>query len=157
MSYSDGEYDDDDDDWDDDYEDDDNDISDASLATDVLRDIDIAAPTYRTRSKLQAVINTLLKVRWSFRQFLHAWIKEAHVLKHRRYRTASRRRDALLETLAGMPSIIGQLHLVPVFTEELDALICKPYFGRFDHTAHIDDIDFDAAISNNSGDCTYMV
>lgn len=39
---------------------------------------------------------------------------------------------------------MNQLHY-PLLTEELESLIDKPYFGRFDHEAHIDNIDFDAA------------
>ena len=72
-------------------------------------------------------------------------MNESCELKHRRYRTLSQRRKALQQTLVRMPSNTYQLHLVSMFTAELDALTTKPYFGRFDHTAQIDNIDFDAA------------
>ena len=123
----------DDDDEDDDWDDCDNDANDESLGTEALGDIDTAGPTgptYRTQQKLQAVVNTLQRVRWSFKQFIHAWMRESCDLKHRRYRTLSQRQKALQQTLAGMPSITSRPDLVSVFRAELDALTGKPYFGR---------------------------
>ena len=128
-------------DWDDCY----NHPSDGNLDTEASRDIGTAGPTFRTRGKLQAVVNTLHQVKWSFKQFLHAWMKESCELRHRRYRTFPQRQKALQQTLAGMPKTYLVSMFTATFTAELDALITKPYFGRFDHTAQIDDIDFDAA------------
>jgi hypothetical protein len=65
----------DDNDEDEDWDDCDNDTSDESLGTEALGDIDTAGPTgptYRTRQKLQTIVNTLQRVKWSFKQFIHA-------------------------------------------------------------------------------------
>jgi hypothetical protein len=78
-------------------------------------------------------------------------MRESCDLKHRRYRTLSLRQKALQQTLAEMPSITSRFDLVSVFRAELDALIGKPYFGRFRHTAQIDNIDFDAAFQPSNG------
>ena len=126
-----------------DWDDCDNHPSDGNLDTEASRDIGTAGPTFRTRGKLQAVVNTLHQVKWSFKQFLHAWMKESCELRHRRYRTFPQRQKALQQTLAGMPKTYLVSTFTATFTAELDALITKPYFGRFDHTAQIDDIDFD--------------
>lgn len=128
-----------------DWDDDDIDLGNSSLNQGILACAEVEGNTYRTRQKLQVMVNTLRHVGLSFRQFVYAWIREPSALKHRRYATRSQRQQAFYKTLAGMPSTITRLYLKPVLTAELDTLIGKPYFGRFDHTAQIDDIDFDAA------------
>jgi hypothetical protein len=104
----------------------DNHPSDGNLYTEALRDIDAAHSTYRTRQKLQAVVDTLKQVRWSFTQFIHAWMNESCELKHRRYRTLSQRRKALQQTLVRMPSNTYQLHLASMFTVEKYEAFPKP-------------------------------
>ena len=115
-------------------------LNDENLDMEALR----GGPTFRTQRKLQVVVNTLKQVRWSFEQFIHAWMNEPRRLKHRRYCTLSQRQRALQRTLVRIPSNTNH-HLVSMFTAELDALTTKPYFGRFDHTAQIDNINFDVA------------
>jgi hypothetical protein len=103
---------------------------------------------YNKRRKLQTVVNALHGVGWRLDHFLRAWIQDAPrgqdlTLEHRLYVTPSHRRKALQEALETIEQPV-LLH-DSTFTTEFEALINTHYFGRFDHTAEVDTIDFDAA------------
>jgi len=102
----------------------------------------------RKRRKLQTVVDALHKVGWRLDHFLQAWIQDAPrgrdlILTHRLYATPSHRRKALQEALETIEQPV-LLH-DSTLTTEFEALINTHYFGRFDHTAEVDTIDFDAA------------
>lgn len=105
----------------------------------------IQPPTYRTRQKLQAVTDCLRKVQWSFPQFINAWANESSEIKHRRYRTREMRRKALKQTLQGMSKVTGEYVLTSVTRVETDELIKQPYFGKFDYTTQLNNLDFNIA------------
>lgn len=112
-------------------------------------------PTERvsTQRKLQEVVNTLRRVRWSLKSLLVAWIgaeEDSRKLRvtHRTYGTTRRRRRAIRKAMDDprIRSVCQPQSPQPdAFITELDRLIQQPYFGQFDHTADLDTLDFDAA------------
>ena len=105
-----------------------------------------------TQSKLEEVANCLSDMGWSLRSFLRAWAKEPSgnrslEIPFRQWRTPTRRRTALADALAD-PEIEPLYHKPPgpFIADELDRLISKPYFGRFDHTHELATLDFSQAV-----------
>ena len=108
---------------------------------------------FSTEDKLQEMVNTLGRLNWSFRDFVHAWAgAEGRArVNHRIYPTVHQRRRVLEETMDSLQSRgIYQPNPVPgavegVFISELHGLINQRYFDQFDGNT-IEDIDFSDAL-----------
>ena len=104
--------------------------------------------------KLQRVMNTLRQCGWSFKTFLRVWTGTQYqssdiILQHQYYRNKQNRVDIFydaLEDLSDQGFSLERYTLGSTITDELSALIQKPYFNRFDHVKPIDDIDFSEAV-----------
>ena len=107
---------------------------------------------FSTEDKLQEMVNTLGRLNWSFRDFVHAWAgaegraRDAK-LNHHIYRTVHQRRRVLEETMDTLQSrgIYQPNPVEDVFISELHGLINQRHFDQFDGNT-IEDIDFSDAL-----------
>jgi hypothetical protein len=104
----------------------------------------------RRARKLQAVVDTMKRERFSFAQFLSAWVEadegKGIILQHRLYSRVKQRRKALLKAVTEDSQLSGVLGApADLFTKELDCLIKEPHFATVDTTSKLEDIDFTAA------------
>lgn len=104
-----------------------------------------------TEKKLQVILDALREVKWSFHQFLLAWAgvrlgSNDVQLEHPYYRTVQQRRDQLNRATVSLQDAgVIPSSAVEQLEHELDQLIPRPYFGRFDSTTNLETIDFDEA------------
>jgi len=104
------------------------------------------------QEKLQLVVDTLRSIRWSFSQFLLIWagaadnIQETEILlDHRLLRTQEQRREALdraIGRIQAYENLLPSQPTISTIADEIDALIGRDYFKRFEHRSNPEDINF---------------
>jgi hypothetical protein len=118
------------------------------------RDDENTEPDYRsTQEKLQAIANLLRQYRWTFKDFLQAWVQEADnygqeiTLDHRGFRTTQRRRKVLLAAVdsPSIQQVLAGSTTSALLLTEFGNLIRTRYFGKFESTEDLESIDFTAA------------
>jgi len=101
------------------------------------------------QEKLERVLSTLQEVHWSFSEFLLAWVgigddlQEKEILiQNRQARTLAQRYRRLQRVIEKIRQCrAGAFETQPIhntLSHELNALIRRPFFGKFDHTVHLD-------------------
>ncbi|KAE8408139.1 hypothetical protein BDV37DRAFT_238884 [Aspergillus pseudonomiae] len=101
-------------------------------------------PEFRTRAKLQYMVNALEHISWSTESFLRAWINSPVQLRHKKYHSREKRQEYFLGTIDRL-KLKRQLYDPAILMEELTRLVKKQYFDQFDLHATIEDIDFNQA------------
>lgn len=115
----------------------------------------------KTQRKLQMIVKTLQRVRWSLKTFLQVWVTEEKdnqgtpiTIHHHYWRTPRLRQLALKDAVNDTSDIpyLQDLYYGPpilsTLTGEFDRLISTPSFGQFDHTMDLDRLDFNQAFQS---------
>lgn len=108
------------------------------------------------QDKLQAIAELLKQYRWSFTDFLKAWVQEVDNhgqqirIDHRGFVTPKKRQEALARAIASpvVQQVSGGPRMIDTLLEEIGSLIKTPYFGRCESTVDLDTIDFTAAFGS---------
>ncbi|KAF2676322.1 hypothetical protein K458DRAFT_397055 [Lentithecium fluviatile CBS 122367] len=101
--------------------------------------------------KLDAVVETLRAVRWTFKDFIIAWValdREDTRVNHRMYHKSSARRRRLVTAMNIVTArgICSSANLQDLFQDELTQLIKLPSFSKFNITMDLERIDYTSAI-----------
>lgn len=106
------------------------------------------------QEKIEKVLHTLREVRWTFSQFLLAWVglgddlrDQDILLESREARTPAQRYQRLHKVvqkirLSREDAFESQEPIEITLSRELNSLVRQPFFGKFDHTAHPDVLDY---------------
>jgi hypothetical protein len=106
-----------------------------------------------TQEKLQAIADLLRQYRWTFKDFLRAWVQEVDrygqviTLDHGALSTPQQRQKTLAAAidLPVIQQVLDKPAILATLSAEFSSLIQTRYFGKFKATESIDSIDFTAA------------
>jgi len=113
-----------------------------------------AAERFTPQQKLEKVIQTLREVHWTFSQFLLAWVGIGDdlqdrdiLLENREARTPAQRYRRLHRVVQKIRDLrVDAFETRPIIettiSQELNSLVGKTFFGRFDHTVQTDALDY---------------